>query len=68
MDETYTTPVWGDTPDGWTLSHDLGQYDTGEVDTAEPPQPIMADDQALKAVRFWPAGTGETEDCLYIVT
>jgi hypothetical protein len=58
----------GDTPDGWTLSHDLGQYDTGEVDTAEPPQPIMADDQALKAVRFWPAGTGQTEDCLYVVT
>jgi|GEM_PF-2510798 hypothetical protein len=50
----------GDTPDGWTVSHDLGQYDPGDA--------TMVDDQAIKAVRFWPAGTGETEDCLYVVT
>jgi hypothetical protein len=49
-----------DAPDGWTVSKDLGQYDPGDG--------VMVDDQALKAVRFWPAGTGETEDCLYVVT
>ena len=43
----------GDTPDAWVVSHDLGQYDTGGG--------VMADDQALKAVRFWFAGTGAKE-------
>jgi hypothetical protein len=50
----------GDTPDAWAVSHDLGQYDPGDG--------TMVDDQAIKAVRFWPAGTGQTDDCLYVTT
>jgi hypothetical protein len=49
----------GDTPDAWTVSHDFGTYDPGDG--------TAVDDQALKAVRFWAAGTGE-KDCLYVVT
>jgi hypothetical protein len=54
-----------DTPAGWTVSTDFGQYDTGEDDGSG--NPIMADDQAIKAVRFWPAGTGQ-EDSLWVTT
>ena len=42
-----------DAPDGWVVAFDLGEYDSGDG--------VMVEDQALKAVRFWPAGSGMTE-------
>jgi hypothetical protein len=50
-----------DSPDGWTVSKDLGQFDP-PGDPAE-----MIDNQATKAVRFWPAGSGQ-KDCLWVTT
>jgi hypothetical protein len=43
-----------DAPDGWTVSKDFGQ-------TGDP----LEDIQALKAVRFWPAGSGQ-KDSLWV--
>jgi hypothetical protein len=50
-----------DTPDGWTVSHDFGQFDPpgGEVG--------LVDNDVTKAARFWPAGSGQ-KDCLWVTT
>ena len=49
-----------DDPSGWTISKDFGQYDPGDG--------TLVDVQVLKAVRFWPAGTGELENCMCVTT
>lgn len=49
----------GDAPDAWTVSKDFGQYDPGDG--------VLVDDLALKAVRFWPAGSGQ-KDCMWVAT
>ena len=49
----------GDAPDAWTVSHDFGQYDSGGG--------VMKDNVVTKAVRFWPAGSGQT-DSLFVTT
>jgi hypothetical protein len=51
-----TGPNAGD----WVVSKDLGSYDPGDGGGIAP-------DEAVKAVRFWPAGT-ESKDTLLVVT
>jgi hypothetical protein len=55
----YVLKRTGDNPADWTISKDLGTYDPGDA--------VLVDDEAIKAVRFWPAGSGQV-DSLYVVT